>query len=404
MARGCGLPGRGPRPTPPKRAPCTDLARSLHTTLVVGVTEIGVGDHLPQRDRGLRARGRLVARFEKVHRFPFGEYVPARAFFAHLANLSAVPLDAVPGTAPASSRPRPDRSGPGLLRGLLRQPGPETRPRTGPRSSSSPPTPRPIPTPGPDPGDRRLRIQASQEGRDLLQSSPTGFGAAITNRGTLLERSVLGAPGIVSATLARRDGWTLYVRLGDLGPVTLAVLALVAGWVIAQERSNTRAPRSAVHVWAAYPPHSLGLLVVPRMDVDARMPSAWNMAKLLGSSLKARRGRSVGAELIDAVPFEPGDLGVVPPGPHHQEVPTQPVALEPGQRLGSTLMGRPVNQITCNRGSSSSSTRTSSPMIGSSPQASKKASVARPRSMKCWRQRRRTARRPRRTPRPRPGW
>ena len=56
-------------------------------------------------------------------------------------------------------------------------------------------------------------IQAVQQGRDLLQAAPTGYSAAITNRGVLLDRSVLGARQVVTATLARRGGWTLYVRL-----------------------------------------------------------------------------------------------------------------------------------------------------------------------------------------------
>jgi apolipoprotein N-acyltransferase len=41
--------------------------------------------------------GHVVGVFEKVHRVPFGEYVPFRSFFAHFADLSGVPTDAVPG-------------------------------------------------------------------------------------------------------------------------------------------------------------------------------------------------------------------------------------------------------------------------------------------------------------------
>jgi len=79
-------------------------------------------------------------------------------------------------------------------------------------------------------------IQAVQQGRDLIQAAPTGYSAAITNRGTLLQRSVLGAPQIVAATLSRRDGWTVYVRFGDELPLALAGLALIVGWAVAGRR------------------------------------------------------------------------------------------------------------------------------------------------------------------------
>jgi apolipoprotein N-acyltransferase len=84
------------------------------------------------------------------------------------------------------------------------------------------------------------RIQAVQQGRDLLQAAPTGYSAAITHRGVLLQRSVLGAPQIVTADLSRRVGWTVYVRFGDLPPLVLAGLALITGWWVAGRRSRLR--------------------------------------------------------------------------------------------------------------------------------------------------------------------
>jgi apolipoprotein N-acyltransferase len=81
-------------------------------------------------------------------------------------------------------------------------------------------------------------VQAVQQGRDLLQAAPTGYSAAITNRGVLLGRSVLGARQVVTATLARRVGWTLYVRFGDLPTELLAALVLLVGWVLAGRRES----------------------------------------------------------------------------------------------------------------------------------------------------------------------
>jgi apolipoprotein N-acyltransferase len=77
-----------------------------------------------------------------------------------------------------------------------------------------------------------------QQGRDLLQAAPTGYSAAITNRGTLLERTVLGAQQVVFATLSRRAGWTLYVRFGDLPVEVGAALALVGAWLLADRRNR----------------------------------------------------------------------------------------------------------------------------------------------------------------------
>ena len=85
-------------PSPPSSQVLSGLARTLHTTLVVGVTETISTTAFRNEIVAWGPDGTLVSRFEKVHRVPFGEYVPYRSFFAHLGNLSSVPLDAVPGT------------------------------------------------------------------------------------------------------------------------------------------------------------------------------------------------------------------------------------------------------------------------------------------------------------------
>jgi apolipoprotein N-acyltransferase len=73
-------------------------------------------------------------------------------------------------------------------------------------------------------------IQAVEEGRNLLQAAPTGYSAVITNRGVLLQRSVLGRRQVLFADLPRRTGLTLYVRYGDVPVFALIVLALLVGW------------------------------------------------------------------------------------------------------------------------------------------------------------------------------
>jgi apolipoprotein N-acyltransferase len=240
-------------PTPlsqsPEEAVLAGLARSLHATLVVGVTETVSPTAFRNEVVAWGPDGTLVSRYEKVHRVPFGEYVPYRSFFAHLGNLSGVPLDAVPGTGtgllPTPAAPLgamisyevfyADRGRSSVRDGaqLLIVPT-----NTSSYASAQVPTQEVA----------AAEIQAVQQGRDLLQAAPTGYSAAITHRGVLLARSVLGARQVVSTTLSRRVGLTLYVRYGDLPALIAPVVAILAGWLLAgrpgrlSRRASQRAP------------------------------------------------------------------------------------------------------------------------------------------------------------------
>ncbi len=215
------------------------LASSLHTSLVVGVTETVSSTAFRNEVVAFGPDGALVSRYEKVHRVPFGEYVPYRGFFQHLANLSSVPLDAVPGTGTGLLPTPAAPLGTLISYEVFYADRGRSAVRAGaqvlivPTNTSSYATSQ-VPTQE----IAASQVQAVEQGRDLLQSSPTGFSAWINHRGQLLDRSALGTRQVVFATLQRRDGRTLYVRFGDTPVLVLAALAFVGAWalVIARRR------------------------------------------------------------------------------------------------------------------------------------------------------------------------
>jgi len=222
----------------PEQAVLSALARTLDATLVVGVTENVSATRFRNEAVAFGPDGTLVARYEKVHRVPFGEYVPYRSFFAHLGNLSAVPRDAVPGTGTGLLATPAGPLGAMISYEVFYADRGRSPVRAGaqllivPTNTSSYATAQ-VPTQE----VAAAQIQAVQQGRDLLQAAPTGYSAAITNRGVVLDRSVLGARQVLTATLSRRTAWTVYVRFGDLPPLLLAAVALAAGWLLTRRRT-----------------------------------------------------------------------------------------------------------------------------------------------------------------------
>jgi apolipoprotein N-acyltransferase len=181
--------------------------------------------------------GRLVARFEKVHRVPFGEYVPDRAFFSHLASLSGVPLDAVPGHGDGVLHTPAGPLGTMVSYEVFFAARGRVATRAGaqllivPTNTSSYSN-----SQVPSQEIAASRLQAIAEGRDLVQAAPTGFSAVIDHRGRVLLRSDLGRRQVLVADISRRTGRTLYERAGDLPVLIAAVLLLLGGWLAARLR------------------------------------------------------------------------------------------------------------------------------------------------------------------------
>ena len=208
------------------------LAAHLGTTLVVGVTEPSATGSFRNEVVAWGPRGHVVGVFEKVHRVPFGEYVPYRSLVAHLADLSGVPLDAVPGHGTGLMR---TPAGPlGLLVSfeIFYAGRSHASVRAGaellavPTNTSSYST-----SQVPSQELAAARTQAVETGRDLVQAAPTGYSAVVTQRGVVVARSTLGRRQVVFATVALRRGFTPYDHWGDLPVLVFAAGALAAGWV-----------------------------------------------------------------------------------------------------------------------------------------------------------------------------
>ncbi len=210
------------------------LAKALHSTLVVGVTETVSATRFRNEIVAFSPAGKLVARFEKVHRVPFGEYIPYRGFFKHLANLSSVPLDAIPGHGNGVLHTPVGPLGTLVSYEVFYAERGRIATRAGARLLVDPTnTSSYLTSQVPTQEIAAARLQAIEEGRDVVQAAPTGFSAVIDHRGRLVARSELGGRAVIVRDVELRTGRTIYERFGDLPVLLASGLMVTAGWLSA---------------------------------------------------------------------------------------------------------------------------------------------------------------------------
>jgi apolipoprotein N-acyltransferase len=221
----------GPLAGSPEEAKVGAVAKAHHAAVLAGVTEDVGSDKFRNAMVEWSPDGSVAGRYDKVHRVPFGEYVPLRSLVEHVVSLDAIPRDAVPGHGSgALATPAgkvaitisyevffPDRA-----RSAVRDGGEVLLVPTNTASYTT--------TQVSAAEVAALRIRAWSTGRDVAMVAPTGWSAFVSSRGRVLRRSPLEAPAVLEGTLTRRTGRTPYVRWGDL-PALVAAAALVgAGW------------------------------------------------------------------------------------------------------------------------------------------------------------------------------
>ena len=232
-------------------APLADTARSrelgrraaaLGTSLIVGVVE-GEPDGFRNAAVAYGPDGTILDRYEKEHRVPFGEYIPARRLLSRVTDATAlVPKDAIVGSGTARLRLP---SGPvgvvisyevffaDRVREAVDAGG---RIVVVPTNASSY-----VGAEVPAIELAAARLRAREFGRSVLQAAPTGYSAIVLPTGRVLARTELGAAASLRERVPLRTGLTPFARTGELPVVALAVLTV--SLAVLQPRAAARVSR-----------------------------------------------------------------------------------------------------------------------------------------------------------------
>ena len=226
------------------------LARDLGATLVVGVVEGSGPDAFRNAAIAFTPEGVLADRYDKVHRVPFGEYIPGRAILDRLVDLSLVPRDARPGRGPGVLETPAGRLGVLISYEVFFSDRARAAVRAGagiivvPTNAASF-TSRLVPAQE----VAAAQLRAIETGRFVVQAAPTGYSVMVTPSGRVLARSPLAAAAVLQRPLAIRAGDTPYSSLGDNPLILISALWLMSSWISGRRRSSMEGSSRLIRIF-----------------------------------------------------------------------------------------------------------------------------------------------------------
>ena len=182
----------------------------------------------------LDSSGRILARYDKNHLVPYGEYLPMRPLLSRigLSRLAPGDLDFAPGPGPQSfDLPGIGRVGFQLCYEIIFSGRIVDRERR-PDFLFNPSNDAWFGAWGPPQHLAQARLRAIEEGLPVLRSTPTGISAVIDADGGLVRSLGWQSAGFIDARLPAARPPTLFARLGNLLPLLLALglaIAVIAG-------------------------------------------------------------------------------------------------------------------------------------------------------------------------------
>lgn len=177
--------------------------------------------------------GAILARYDKAHLVPYGEYLPMRTILSALglSRLAPGDLDFAAGPGPRTL----DISGAGPVGFQLCYEiifsGEVVDPERRPAFIFNPSNDAWFGGWGPPQHLAQARLRALEEGLPVVRATPTGISAVIDAQGRLLHSLPLGEAGVIDAHLPLPAPPTLFARFGNalsLGFALLLVAAAIA--------------------------------------------------------------------------------------------------------------------------------------------------------------------------------
>lgn len=192
------------------------------------------------------ANGRVVARYDKAHLVPFGEYVPSFAEWLGFDRFVEGELEFASGPGPRSlDLPTLPAVGvsicyeisfPGRVLGAGKRPAFIFNPSNDAWFGAW----------GPPQHLSQARLRAIEEGLPVIRSTPTGISAVIRKDGSVVAALPRNQAGFIETALPAAGEPTLYSRLGDALPLGLAAILGLVGVGYAR-RPRRRASSSSPH-------------------------------------------------------------------------------------------------------------------------------------------------------------
>ncbi|HEY0413777.1 MAG TPA: apolipoprotein N-acyltransferase, partial [Allosphingosinicella sp.] len=178
--------------------------------------------------------GRILARYDKSHLVPYGEYLPMRTILEPigLSRLAPGDIDFDPGPGPRTlDLPIVGRAGFQLCYEIVFS-GEVVDRRRRPNFLFNPSNDAWFGRWGPPQHLAQARLRALEEGLPVLRSTPTGISAVVDADGRLLASLPWRTMGVIDARLPPPKPPTLFARFGNLLPFLFALLLAAAAIAI----------------------------------------------------------------------------------------------------------------------------------------------------------------------------